>query len=114
MTTPSVRQVFEYTVGGTYPDLWGKLKWAGSVDTLSMSVELVANGDLTGPFTGEMERSGGVSLNDTESTFEFIYNVEIDDTTDSDTYRLSVRITHADASIETHDLNALVKVKPRV
>jgi len=92
---------FKYSVNDAYPDLKGVLSYAGAIDTETMTVSMVANGQASGPFTGPVTRQGGVSLDANLSTFEWFFDVQSSDTSVLGSYKLCLKATHVDGSVET-------------
>lgn len=96
----------KYKQGDSYPNLFDTIVWPGSVKTDgAMAGVMIANGDDTGQFTGPLTLSNPVSEGATQSSVDWTFPVSALDTEELGTYRLCLRITHEDGSIETIDIN---------
>ena len=107
-----------FTENDERPDLTGTLVWNGTVDTDGITdMHMIANGSDTGPFTGNMVSTGGVSGDPVRSTKTFIFDVTLADTVmdangpDRLSYELCARVTHADGKKETVKLDATAVVE---
>ena len=100
----------KYKVGDSYPNLRGILTYRGSVDTANMTVELIANNNASGAFSGVATRSGGNSESADRSTFEWTFDVTSTDTAAVGEFVIELKITHASTEIETIHSNLTVEV----
>lgn len=103
-------KTFKYNLGDTYPNIAGKLSYAGSVDIETASVELLADGADTGPFTGATVIDVRDSEDATMSYLTFLYDVVAADTLVEGSYDLAIRITHSNGDIESIATGDIAKV----
>ncbi len=100
----------DFKLTETYPDLFEVLQWKGSVDTINMTCTMMANGALSGPFTGLVIRTGGVSGSSTLSTFNWQKNVVVPDSAVVGSYKMEMQVIHAAGAKEIVDLCTIIKV----
>jgi hypothetical protein len=100
-----------YTVGDTYPDLQGKVSWAGNLKTDTITGKMVANGETEGPFTSDLVMSANDSENPAGSSWSWTYDVQEEDTEVVGSYKLCLRLVHDNGDIETVDPSCKVEVK---
>lgn len=100
---------FTFKAGDSYPGIKGVISYDGEVDTEAMTARFLANGNDTGPFTDPVVRDGGDSMNPSFSTFEWFYDVTVDDTLIG-TYDIEIVITHASSEIETINAGVTIRV----
>ena len=106
-------KTFKYSIDDSYPNITGQVSYAGSVDTALLSAKLLANGSETGAFAGSVTINSFVSDNDLMSTVDFTYVVSALDTAVEGSYKLCLRVTHSDASVETITTGDIAKVATR-
>ena len=99
-----------YVLNDAYPNIQGIVTYAGSVDTATMTGELWANNSDSGPFTGGISNLGGDSENVSSSTFYWSFIVDAAMTAEEGVYKLCLKLTHSNGSIETVDANLTTKV----
>jgi len=102
-----------YALNDGYPNLQGVVSYKGSVDTLTMTGVLWANNLDSGPFTGAIGHIGGSSEDPSSSTFYWDFLVDPSMTAAEGVYKLCLKLTHSNGSIETVDANLTVKVVDR-
>lgn len=101
---------FVFYLGDGRDDVGGKVSWAGSINTADMTGVLVT-GKGTGPYNGAVTRTGGVSGNATESTFEWAYDVTAADNSQLGDFFPLLRLTHSNNKQETVDIKLRIEVK---
>jgi len=99
-----------YQLDDAYPNIQGVVTYAGSVDTATMTGVLWASDSSNGPFTGTIARIGGDSENVSSSTFYWDFIVDAAMTAEVGVYKLCLKLTHSNGSIETVDANLTIKV----
>jgi len=99
-----------YALNDAYPNLQGIVTYKGSVDTATMTGVLWANNSNSGAFTGPIGNIGGDSENVSSSTFYWDFVVDASMTAEEGVYKLCLKLTHSNGSIETVDANLTIKV----